>query len=286
MFDAHVVKVLIASPSDTRAMRDGVERSLHIWNGERSEAAGTILLPRRWETNTVPELDGTDGQSVINRQLVDDADIVVVVFHQVLGTATARAASGTAEELGRAREAGKPVHVYFSAMPVDRDHNREQLAALDGFRESIQSMGLYGSFDSPGDLEAQVRRAIEHDISKLNLSAAAVKSPAGASLSGRYMFRREPDSKGRIRSKGERLEITNSGGVPAENVTVTLSSLEDDLQAPMLLSDGGPFTIAPNGGSYSVPVLMYAGTASRVQANYAWFEDGVEKSSAHTVSFT
>ena len=286
MFDAHVIRVLIASPSDTRAMRDGVERSLHGWNGERAESSRVVLLPRRWETDAVPELTGPDGQTVINRQLVDDADIVVVVFHQTLGSATARAASGTAEELARAREGGKPVHVYFSAMPVDRDHDREQLAALDQFRDSVKTLGLYGSFDSPGDLEAQVRRAIEHDISKLNLSVTAVRSNAGASLAGQYKYRRELDSKGRMRTKGERLEITNSGGVAAENVSVSLASLEKDLQAPMLMADNGPFTIAPNGGAYSVPVLMYAGTARRVQANYRWYEDGVEKFSAHTVSFT
>src|SRR5690606_15199984 len=100
--------------------RDSVEQSLHAWNTDRAEAASVILLPRRWESGVVPELTGEDGQSVINHQLVDGADIIVGVFSQTLGSATPRAASGTAEELQRARDAGKPVHVYFSEMPIDR----------------------------------------------------------------------------------------------------------------------------------------------------------------------
>ena len=98
-FPSTVLKVLIASPGDTRSLRDEVERALHEWNGDRAEASGAILLPRRWETNAVPLVTGTDGQSVINSQLVSDVDIVIGIFHATLGRPTPRAASGTAEEL-------------------------------------------------------------------------------------------------------------------------------------------------------------------------------------------
>lgn len=79
---------------------------------------------------------------MINHQLADDADIIVGVFSQTLGSATPRAVSGTAEELERARDAGKPVHVYFSAMPLDRDHDRDQLAARDDFITRWQARGI------------------------------------------------------------------------------------------------------------------------------------------------
>jgi hypothetical protein len=286
MFDAHVLKVLIASPTDTAPFRDSVEQSLHLWNQDRAEGASAMLLPRRWETGAVPELDGTDGQSVINRQLVDDADIVVALFHQTLGRATERAVSGTAEELERAQKAGKPVHVYFSTMPVDHDHDRAQLAALDEFRDSIRALGLYGSFGSAGNLETQVRHAIEYDITTLGLGSPSLSSAVvGASLSGRYTFEREPNRRGQMQTRRQRLEVTNAGTAAAEDTTVALTSLEDDMIAPTLWNDDGPFTIPPHGGTYSLPVMTHSGTASRVQADFRWLENGEEKHSSHTISF-
>lgn len=284
MFQAHVLKVLLASPSDTKVLRDSVERSLHNWNTERAEAASVMLLPRRWETAAVPLLTGADGQSVINAQLVDDADIVIVIFHATLGSATPRAASGTADELAKAHRAGKPVHVYFSRMPLDRDHDRKQLAALDEFKQSVQELGLYGSFDTPGDLENQVRRALEHDIQELDLSAPSMKSSSSASLAASYEYRREPDSKGRMRTKGERLVVTNRGSVTAEEVKLSLRSLEENLDAPTPFSKVVPFTLPP-GGEYAVPLMIYAGTATQVQVNFEWVEDGRPRSSSHSVSF-
>ena len=110
-FDAHVLRILIASPGDTKEERDAVERGLHGWNAARAERERVILLPARWETDAVPRLGGS-GQSVINDQLVDRADIIAL-FDFRLGQATEQAVSGTAEEIQRANAAGKPVHVYF-----------------------------------------------------------------------------------------------------------------------------------------------------------------------------
>ena len=89
-FDAHVLKILIASPGDTTDERDAVERSLHGWNAPRAEREQVVLLPRRGETDAVPRL-GDSGQSIINSQLVNDADIVIALFDSLLGQATQEA---------------------------------------------------------------------------------------------------------------------------------------------------------------------------------------------------
>jgi hypothetical protein len=129
-FDAHVLKVLIASPGDTTEERDAVTRSLHGWNAARAEREQVILLPTRWETDAVPRL-GASGQGVINEQLVDKADIVIALFDTRLGMATEAAVSGTAEEIERAHAAGKPVHVYFSDEPIPRGADLRQVEALE-----------------------------------------------------------------------------------------------------------------------------------------------------------
>ena len=265
-------------------MRDSVERSLHQWNSERGEAAGVILLPRRWETAAVPELAGTDGQSVINAQLVDDADIVVGIFHQTLGSATPRAASGTAEELERARDAGKPVHLYFSDMPIDRNHDRAQLEALDQFRDSVKHMGLYGSFETVSELESQVRRAIEFDITSLELAEPVRVTHAGAALSAAYKYTREPDGKGRMRTKRQRIVFRNTGDAPANNVEFTTTAQQEGQDAPILLQKVEPFDLAARVGEFSVPVLPYAGSATQVRVDFTWTEDGVQKTGSDSIS--
>lgn len=102
-FEGRVLNVLIASPGDTAEARNVIERAIASWNSDRASRERTVLLSRRWETDAVPEMGG-DGQQVINRQLVDDADIVLAVFHSRLGAQTSRAESGTVEEVERARK--------------------------------------------------------------------------------------------------------------------------------------------------------------------------------------
>lgn len=92
------------------AARDEVERVLSEWNAHRAAAAQILLRPRRWEIASVPISGQGDAQSVINSQLVDQSDIVIAIFYHRLGSATARAVSGTAEEIQRALDLGKAVH--------------------------------------------------------------------------------------------------------------------------------------------------------------------------------
>jgi hypothetical protein len=145
-----------------------------------------VLVPLRWETDAVPEL-GEDGQEVINRQLVDECDIVVALFHSRLGAPTPRAVSGTVEEIERARARGVPVHIYFSEMPIPRDVDPDELKRLNEYRSVLQAEGLLGSYASLEDLSAKVRTALEADSHDLvttvptetgqPMSMANVKSP-------------------------------------------------------------------------------------------------------------
>ncbi|WP_343708396.1 hypothetical protein [Mycobacterium sp.] len=130
-----------------------------------------VLLPRHWKSDGVPRLGGAGGQGVINEQLVDDADIVIALFDSRLGQATAEAVSGTAEEIQRAVDAGKHVHVWFSNEPIPRDADIDQLAALKKFRSDLGAQGLLGDYDSPTDLGYKVRNAIEDDVTKMELGS-------------------------------------------------------------------------------------------------------------------
>lgn len=133
-FEARVLIVLIASPGDTFDARNAVEQAILSWNRDRSFSERVVLLPVRWESDAVPQM-GSDGQSIINRQLVDRADVLVALFHSRVGAPTARAESGTAEEIDRAVEGGIPVHVYFAEMPYPNGVDPDELKRLQAFRK-------------------------------------------------------------------------------------------------------------------------------------------------------
>jgi hypothetical protein len=86
-FNAQVVFVLIASPTDTHDARAVVRETLSEWNSVNAEAATLILLPLMSESDAIPEV-GDRPQSILNRQLVDRADIVIATFWTRLGTPT------------------------------------------------------------------------------------------------------------------------------------------------------------------------------------------------------
>ncbi|SPM43352.1 hypothetical protein A3Q40_02655 [Mycobacterium numidiamassiliense] len=206
MFEAHVLEVLISTPGDTGAAVTAVKESLHRWNGSRAKSAQVILLPRDWKADAVPRLGTGTGQDVINKHLVDDADIVVGLFDSRLGQATAAAVSGTAEEIQRAIDAGKHVHVWFSNESIRRDADLEQLAALKKFRSELQAQGLLAEYDDLADLSRKVHTAIEDDVTQMGLRTPSVRRRHSAE---------HEHAVPRARRTGDRLVIENK----SKNVT-------------------------------------------------------------------
>lgn len=278
-FVAHVLRVLIASPGDTRDERDAVERALHDWNASRAAREQVVLLPRRWETNAVPVLGG-GGQGAINKQLLDNADVVIALFDSRLGQATEDAVSGTAEEIERAEGAGKQVHVYFSEEPLPRDVDAAQLVALRDFKQVLQAKGLLGSYADPADLAGQVRNAIEHDLEQLHLGAAEARLNEGppraerAVLRAEYLFDREQaqDTKGRLKMKTvrTRLRVTNHGTARAMAVRLELSALGEG--EPPQLHDRGVHPDIPPLGYFEWPMLLYTGISESYRVTMIWNE--------------
>ena len=133
-FLASVVRVLIASPSDVSEQRDAAEAVMLRWNAEHAEANGILLMPVRWEQAATAE-SGDRPQSIVNRQIVDDSDVLVGIFWTRLGTHTGVATSGSVEELERFQAAGKPVALFFSDQPVVPDSlDAAQWSALKEFK--------------------------------------------------------------------------------------------------------------------------------------------------------
>jgi hypothetical protein len=98
--------ILIASPSDTAVERDVVSECIRDWNSVHA-LGGIHCRDMRWELDSVPAF-GERSQAILNKQLVDHADILIGVFKARLGTATGVSQSGTIEEIERCHKVGKP----------------------------------------------------------------------------------------------------------------------------------------------------------------------------------
>lgn len=277
-FEARVLTVLIASPGDTAVARDVVEQAILSWNRDRSHADRVILLPVRWEADAVPEM-GSDGQSVINRQLVDRADIVVALFHSRLGAPTERAESGTAEEINRAVARGIPVHVYFAEMPYPYGVDPDELKRLQAFRAAIQERGLLGRYASAEDLTAKVRTALEYDVAGLVVSPSATGAEAGRRQGPSAVLRARFESRGQ---GSDRLILENLGEGQAEDVEVQLEAIGEG-RAPELVGYSPIESLLPHTG-YPMIVAVTLGSAAQWRVRMRWRENGETFEETQSVS--
>ncbi|PZE95177.1 DUF4062 domain-containing protein [Curtobacterium sp. MCBD17_008] len=218
---ATVLRVMIASPSDVNEARDAVERAIHSWNDANSENKAVILQPWRWETSAVPVLGGHP-QRLINSQGVDKSDVVFAMFAGRMGSATPDAISGTAEEIDRALEAGKPVHLYFSTADLPSNVDIDQLEAVRAFRSDMLTRGLLGEYSNVSQLEHEVWKAIEHDIAAMSISQSPqVTNPTAIDFLVQPKQERDVtyDSKGKPKNRTRHwIEVTNTGTADAEGV--------------------------------------------------------------------
>ena len=154
-----VLHILIASPSDTASERRVISEVIRDWNSAHASTSPFILQDRLWELDCVPEM-GASPQEIVNRQIVDSADILIAVFSGRLGSPTSVASSGTVEEIERARSAQKPVLIYFSNAPLPRNHDPQQWHSLKAYKDELGTKSLYREFTTVDDL----RRAVTHNL--------------------------------------------------------------------------------------------------------------------------
>lgn len=213
---------MLSSPSDMAQEVTEIRDSLSAWNSSFADRRSIAFVTRDWRRDAVPNL-GDSGQAVINAQLLDGADVVFAIFGARLGMATDEYVSGTAEEIRRANDAGKAVHVYFCNRPVPMDHDPEQLAAVRKFKYELD--GLYGEFMDLVELRPLVWRDIENDIERL------VDGPAQVVVAQRpVQFSAQPQSErlakgyskaGKMQYETRRwVELTNNGTEDALEVSV------------------------------------------------------------------
>jgi hypothetical protein len=157
--------ILIASPSDTAAERDVISECIRDWNSVHAHD-GIHCRDVRWELDSVPAL-GERSQAIVNKQLVDHADILIGVFKARLGTTTGVSQSGTVEEIERCDKAGTPVMLYFSTGAIPHDHDPQQLQLVKDYQRQIMERSIYGQFSDLVDLRRKVNRHLGATMARI-----------------------------------------------------------------------------------------------------------------------
>jgi hypothetical protein len=140
-FKSETYRVLIASPSDLTEERQAATDAVNEWNALHAAAESVVLLPVKWETHATPE-SGVRPQAAINRQLVQQCDLLVGMFWTKIGTRSGVAESGTVEEIDQFVAGGKPALLYFSGRPIDP--NKIDLKQHRKLRAFIRSARIWG----------------------------------------------------------------------------------------------------------------------------------------------
>lgn len=191
MFEAHVYRVLIATPSDVSAERQAVREVVHQWNDVHALDRRIVLLPVGWDTHAHPIM-GERPQAAINKQVAKDTDLLVAVFWTRLGSPTGEAPSGTVEEIQEHMKAGKPAMIYFSDAPVVFGSvNEEQYRALREFREQCKGQGLIESYDSLSEFRDKFARQFAQLVLSRWTKSATPGAPATSGSDealGRWKF--------------------------------------------------------------------------------------------------
>lgn len=140
--------VVICGPSDVSKEVDIASGVVDDWNRINSDTRGIFVRHTHWRYDTAPDLSARP-QEVINRQIIDSADILVAILWSRMGSSTGLYASGTEEEIQRGLAQGKRVMAYFSDRdPPPPTTTYDQLLKLEAFRTKLLSQGLCNRFVS------------------------------------------------------------------------------------------------------------------------------------------
>jgi hypothetical protein len=264
-FNATAVIVLIASPSDTLEERDAVNEAIGQWNHNTGKDMATVAVPWRWEKDAIGVM-GKTAQETINDQ-VEQSDIVFAIFNTRLGTATAAAESGTAEELKNAMTAGKPVHVYFSGAPItDREAlDYGELGRLAEFKKTLYPKGLIPTYTGPEDLARQVKDALTHSVKKLGVPLLPPASKKNAVL--------KVTPTGPEDGRGKDIFVTNDSEIDVQDVTLTITTDNPAKPGPDVTDPETPVPITAGGKRRFKLNWSHAKTAE-LMVNLRWTENG------------
>ncbi|MCS7466361.1 DUF4062 domain-containing protein [Stieleria sp. ICT_E10.1] len=157
-----IVRVFIASPGDVHLEREEACRVIQEWNAAHSLPRSVIVEPIRVETHS-RAVQGGHPQDLINAQLLERCDLLVAILWSRLGTPTAKALSGTVQEIHEFSETkgDDKVLLFFCDRPIPNAADLEQVQAVRSFKDSVKTDGLYLQYTEAEEFARLFRQQLD-----------------------------------------------------------------------------------------------------------------------------
>lgn len=152
---ATIYRVFIASPGDVSEERESIREAIYEWNATHAIEMEIFFEPVLWETHAVPEM-GDRPQGILNRELLDTADILIGLFWTRIGTSSGKAISGTVEEIHNFLESNRRCAIYFSCKNLPNNIEISQLEQVRIFQEKCKPLGILGTYNSSSELKEKM----------------------------------------------------------------------------------------------------------------------------------
>ena len=139
-------RLFVGAPSDVDEALDVIRGQIEQWNRDHGPLSRARVEFTNWRTHSHPAA-GARPQALINKQVVDQSDILVGIFNSRFGSPTGVADSGTEEEIRRSIKRGKTVMVYFANLPVPKQRKaRNEFTRIEKFKRKLGQHALYHTY--------------------------------------------------------------------------------------------------------------------------------------------
>jgi len=176
MYNGDIIEVFISSPADVVEERKIIHNLIEEWNIINTRKKRQILRPISWEKDLYSSF-GESTQSIVNRQILDEADILIGIFNARLGTPTKDYNSGSEEEIIRHVDKNKPAMLYFSNENIDRNSfDIEQFNKLNKFKNWCKDKSIFFEYKDMTDFTNKVRTQLGLLLNDSNFSYSLIRN--------------------------------------------------------------------------------------------------------------
>ncbi len=160
-------RLFVGEPSDVEEALEIIGRLIGQWNRDHGPSTRARVELTNWRTHSHPAA-GARPQALVNKQVVDQCDILAAVFLSRFGTPTGIADSGTEEEIRRSIKKGKTVMVYFAQLPRPRQRKaRDEFERIENFKKKFGSRALYHTYTDLAGFEEAFRQHLALAMNEL-----------------------------------------------------------------------------------------------------------------------
>ncbi len=194
-----ILNVTICCPGDVEREIVIAREVIDAWNQRHEDSTGWHIKARHWSTDCAPTMDER-GQAAINRQMIDESQILVAILWTRLGTPTGLAESGTVEEITRGMARGIRVMSYFSNLEAPHIvTDFEQMKKLEAFRDKMKDTGLSFAFKSRHEFRKLLEIHLDLAVRDILAKIAAPKKTVG-----KKSINQKAKGDGNIQSAGDK----------------------------------------------------------------------------------